>query len=209
MHNCAVSEGLYCTNVTGYKAANSFLRMVRPLVPEMIFQLSSIKPAWTDRLKKHFMPPHLGQEDTNVAYQLYLRRDRQEEDQSLLECLRKHTLVGNRSKTLDRDKYLKAVKCVSVFNPVFFFQNLPLHHPCHAVQLRHLEESSMPPAIQYIMTVSRAAAQRINRMVTKKLFAQGLPLSNLLCMAVADDDDVPYRRMRMVITKNKARTRQP
>lgn len=48
MHESATSEGVYCSNVTGYQAANLFLRTVRPLAPEMIFQLSYIKATWTD-----------------------------------------------------------------------------------------------------------------------------------------------------------------
>ena len=44
MHESATSEGLYCTDVTGYQAAHSFLRTVTPLEPEMVFQLSNINP---------------------------------------------------------------------------------------------------------------------------------------------------------------------
>lgn len=48
------------------------------------------------------------------------------------------------------DKYLVAVKFVSVFNPVYFFQHLLVNYPHrHAAQLRHLEQATMPPAIQY------------------------------------------------------------
>ena len=42
MHEAATVEGLY---MTGYQAANSFLRSVRPLAPEMAFQLANIKVA--------------------------------------------------------------------------------------------------------------------------------------------------------------------
>ena len=44
-----MSEGLYCTDVTGYQAAHSFLRTVTPLEPEMVFELSNIKVCWTDK----------------------------------------------------------------------------------------------------------------------------------------------------------------
>ena len=115
----------------------------------MIFQLSSIKAAWTDKLTKQFTPPHPGQDSSNAAYQLYLQRDRQEEDLSLLQWLRSHTIVANKSKTLTQDKYLVAVKFVSMYNPVFF-QHLLVHHPhCDPCHLSHVEESSMPSAIQY------------------------------------------------------------
>ena len=43
-----------------------------------------------------------------------------------------------------------AVKFVSVFNPVYFFQHLLVNYPHrHAAQLRHLEQATMPPAIQF------------------------------------------------------------
>ena len=87
MHEAATVEGLYCNDVTGYQAANSFLRSVNPLAPEMIFQLSNIKVAWTDKLTKQFQAPHSSQEQSNVVYQLYLRWERKDEDQSLLQWL--------------------------------------------------------------------------------------------------------------------------
>lgn len=87
MHEAATVEGLYCTDVTGFQAANSFLRSVHPLAPEMAFQLSNLKVAWTDKLTKQFRAPHPGQEDTQKDYLQYLKRDVAEEDQSLLEWL--------------------------------------------------------------------------------------------------------------------------
>ena len=41
MHESVTSEGLYCSGVLGYQATNSFLRTVRPLAPEMVFQFLS------------------------------------------------------------------------------------------------------------------------------------------------------------------------
>lgn len=49
IHESATSEGLYCNDVTGYQAANS-LRTVTPLEPEMIFELTSTKVCWTDKM---------------------------------------------------------------------------------------------------------------------------------------------------------------
>ena len=150
MHEAATVEGLYCTDVTGFQAANSFLRTVHPLAPEMAFQLSNLKVAWTDKLTKQFRAPHPGQEDTQKDYLQYLKRDVAEEDQSLLEWLRCHSTVGAKAKALGADKYLVAVKFVSLFNPVYFFQHLLVNYPHrHAAQLRHLEQATMPPAIQY------------------------------------------------------------
>ena len=99
MHESATSEGLYCTDVTGYQAANSFLRAVRPLAPEMAFQLLNYKVAWTDKMTRNFSPPHPGQEQNNVVYQLYLRREPNHESMCLLEWLRCHTVVGRRAKS--------------------------------------------------------------------------------------------------------------
>ena len=141
MHESATSEGLYCMDVTGFQAAYSFLRTVHPLAPEMAFQLSNFKIAWTDEMTRQFTPPHPGQEDGNVAYQLYLRREPAEEILSLLQWLRSHTVVRNKAKSLGSDKFLVAVKFLSV-------QHLPVHHPHRRPsQLRHLEEASMPRAV--------------------------------------------------------------
>ena len=53
-----------------------------------------------------------------------------------------------------------------------------------------------------IMTVSRAAVQRVNIMA-QKLFASQQPLTNVLCVAVAGGPDIlPYRGMRIVINEN-------
>ena len=129
MHEAATVEGLYCTDVTGFQAANSFLRSVRPLAPEMAFQLSNMKVAWTDKQTKQFRAPHPGQEEANKDYLQYLRRDVSEGQQSLLEWLRCHSTVQDKAKALGADKYLVAVKLVSPFNPVFFFQHLLVNHP--------------------------------------------------------------------------------
>lgn len=129
MHETATSEGLYCRDITEYQAANSFLRTVRPLAPEMIFQLSSVKVAWMDKLTKQFRVPHPSQEEQNLVYQLYLKRDLNKDHLSLLQWLRNHTTTGNKAKTVKEDKYLVGVKFVSIFNPVFFHQHLLVHYP--------------------------------------------------------------------------------
>ena len=77
MHESATSEGLYCTDVTGYQAAHSFLRTVTPLEPEMVFQLSNIKVYWTDKFTVLFRPPFPDQTGGNKVYQMYLQRPTQ------------------------------------------------------------------------------------------------------------------------------------
>ena len=102
MHNASTSEGLYCSDTSGFQAANSFLRTVRPLAPKMIFQQSVIKVAWTNKMTKQFRPPYPDQAADNPAYQLYLRCHRQDEDVPLLQWLRNHNICKNKIKALDR-----------------------------------------------------------------------------------------------------------
>ena len=97
MHESATSKGLYCMDVTGFQAANSFLRTVQPLPPEMAFQLSNIKIAWTDKMTRQFAPPHHDQEKENMVCQLNLRREPAEENMSLLQWLRSDTVVRKTS----------------------------------------------------------------------------------------------------------------
>ena len=55
-----------------------------------------------------------------------------------------------------------------------------------------------------IMTVSRAAAQRINGIVVEKLFAGKQPLSNVPCAKVAGGLPIlPYAGMSIVINENR------
>ena len=68
MHEAYTSEGLYSSDVTGYHAAHSFLQTVPLLAPEMIFQWSSIKPAWNKKMMKPFHTPYPDQEMDNQPY---------------------------------------------------------------------------------------------------------------------------------------------
>ena len=55
-----------------------------------------------------------------------------------------------------------------------------------------------------IMTVSRAASQRVNGVVAEKLFAGQTPLCQVPCVSVADGVPIlPYRSMKIVITENR------
>ena len=150
MHESATSEGLYCKDVTGYQAAHSFLRTVRPLEPEMVFQLSNIKVCWTDKMTIVFRPPFPEQTTTHKVYNMYLQRPRAEDHQSLLEWLRCHQTSAAKAKPYPNDRVLVGVKYVSVFNPIFFYQHLTMHHPHRNVQdLHHPQASTMPSNIAY------------------------------------------------------------
>ena len=145
MHESEPSEGLYCNDMTGYQAANSFLRTVTPLVPEMIFELTSTKVCWTDKMTLLFRPPlpgqtdspFPGQTDSNKAYQFYLQRPRSEDDQSLLFLLRTHNTSTTKPKAYEGDRYLIGVKFVSVFNPAYFYQYLIAPPTSCAIQKRN------------------------------------------------------------------------
>ena len=150
MHESATSEGLYCTDVTGYQAANSFLRTVTPLEPEMVFQLSNIKVCWTDKMTHLFRPPFPDQTMSHKVYQMYLQRPAGEAEQSLLQWLRCHQTSTSKAKLYDNDRVLVGVKYVSIFNPVFFYQHLTMHHPHSDVRnLHHPDASTMPSTIAY------------------------------------------------------------
>ena len=114
-------QGPVLLGVTGFQAANSFLRTMRPMAPEMAFQLSNFKIAWTDKMMRQFTPPRPGEEKENVVYRLYLRQAPAEKNMSLLQWLKSHTVVRNKGKSLGSDKFLVAVKVLLVQNPIFFF----------------------------------------------------------------------------------------
>ena len=150
MHDSATSEGLYCKDVTGYQAAHSFLRTVRPLEPEMVLQLSNIKVCWTDKMTILFRPPFPEQTTTHKVYNMYLERPRGEDQQSLLQWLRCHQTSSAKAKPYANDRVLVGVKYVSVFNPIFFYQHLTMHHPHrHVEDPHHPQASTMPSSIAY------------------------------------------------------------
>ena len=150
MHESATSEGLYCTDVTGYQAAHSFLRTVTPLEPEMVFQLLNIKVCWTDKFTVLFRPPFPDQTEGNKVYKMYLGRPQTEDDQTLLQWLRCHQTSGSKPKPYADDRVLVGVKYVSIFNPIFFYQHLTMNFPHREVNaLRHTEEDTMPDTIKH------------------------------------------------------------
>ena len=105
---------------------------------------------------------HYSQEDSNRnPLQSRGQREPNNESMSLLEWLRCHTVVGRKAKSLGADKFLVAVKFLSVHNPVFFFQHLLVHHPHRSPsQLRHLEEATMPPAIKHFSQALQLCPER-------------------------------------------------
>ena len=118
----------------------------------MIFELASTKVCWTDKMSLLFRPPFPAQTDSHKVYQLYLQRPRVENDQPLLSWLRSHNTTSNKPKAYEGGRYLAGVKYVSVFNPVYFYQYLTMHHPHRSPnELRHSEQESMPKTIQFFL----------------------------------------------------------
>ena len=100
--------------------------------------------------------PFPDQTESNKIYGMCLQHPAAEEDQSLLEWLRCHRTSGNKPKAYDVDKVLVGVKFVSIFNPIYFYQYLTIHHLHRSpTQLSHTEEESMPSSICFF---SQAAA---------------------------------------------------
>ena len=167
MHESATSQGLYCTDATGYQATNSFLRTVKPLEPEMVFQFSNIKVCWSDKMTV-FCPPFPDQTASNKTYQMYLQRPAAEAQQTLLQWLRCHRTSGSKPKPYDVDKVLVGVKFASVFNPIYFYQHLTMHFPHHSpTQLCHPEEETMPPSIRFFsqaIALARTIGERLRRL---------------------------------------------
>lgn len=81
---------------------------------------------------------------------MYLQRPRAQDHQSLLQWLRCHQTSTSKPKPYDNDRVLVGVKYVSLFNPIFFYQHLTMHHPHRDVnELHHPDASTMPYTIAY------------------------------------------------------------
>ena len=145
MHESATSEGLYCNDVTGYQAANSFLHNVKPLEPEMIFQLSNLKVCWTDKMTLLFRAPFPNQTEGNKIYGMYLQRPVAEEDSPFLNGSDATGRLGTNRRPMTQTKY--------------FYQYLTIHHPHRRPsQLRHAEQESMPSSIRFFSQVATLTA---------------------------------------------------
>ena len=69
---------------------------------------------------------------------------------SLPPWLRCHQTSTSKPKPYDNDRVLVGVKYVSIFNPVFFYQHLTMHHPHSDVrELHHPHASTMPSTIAH------------------------------------------------------------
>lgn len=72
-HDGASTQGLHCSDISGYQAACTFLRSMRPLEPEMTLQLANIKLAWTPSRTKRVTAPTPDTATKHASYQKYLK----------------------------------------------------------------------------------------------------------------------------------------
>ncbi|KAJ7359029.1 hypothetical protein OS493_019936 [Desmophyllum pertusum] len=128
-HNGASNEGLHCNDVSGFQAACTFLRSMHPLEPEMALQLTNMKIAWTCSRTKRVTPPTPDSASTHSSYQKYLKRRQDENQLSFLEWLRAYNDSPTKPTRYRSGETLVGVKLLSMFNPLFFYQFLIMHHP--------------------------------------------------------------------------------
>lgn len=146
----ATNESLYVSDITGFEAANSFLRCMKPLEPEMVLQLSNIKIAWSNSRTKRFVAPTPEKTKTNTTYQKYLKRPDEEAETTFLQWLREYNESQRKPKKYTSGTTLVGVQQFSVFNPVFFFQHLLMNHPhTSEEQIHHSEEQQLPASVKY------------------------------------------------------------
>ena len=118
----------------------------------------------------------------------------------------KHSLL-KQFRILDKD-HEDFVEMIRYLQPTQrqlddFQQNLVIY-PRGPLQDEQLYKAFSQQSDTLIMTVSRFASQRINRVVCEKLFAEKEPLSKVPCSNVFGQDCLlPYKGMRVVITENR------
>lgn len=157
-HNGASNEGLHCNDVSGFQAACTFLRSMHPLEPEMALQLTNMKIAWTCSRTKRVTPPTPDSASTHSSYQKYLKRRQDENQLSFLEWLRAYNDSPTKPTRYRSGETLVGVKLLSMFNPLFFYQFLIMHHP-HTCEhdLYHPDEDSLPAAVRYFVKAAELA----------------------------------------------------
>lgn len=116
----ASTEGLRCTDISGFQAACTFLRSMHPLEPEMALQLANIKLAWSSSRTKRVTAPTPQNVDNHMSYQKYLKRSNSDRDMCFLEWLRLYNDGPAKPTKYRAGETLVGVKMLSFFNPVFF-----------------------------------------------------------------------------------------
>lgn len=151
-YDVPTNKALYSAHLTGYQAAASFLRTVQPLEPEMFLQLTSIKQAWSSACTKWFVVPMPEEDDGHTVYRKYPRRPAPDTGLSFLQWLRVYNENAATPKWYKTGTSLVALKTVSMFNHVFFYQHLIMHWPhTDSADLHHPRQAALPKAIRYFV----------------------------------------------------------
>ena len=90
----STSEALHSRELTGFQAANSFLRTIHPFEPEMVFALTSMKAAWTNLRTNRLVVPTPDTINSNKEHNQYLRRAAREQDLNFVQWLRIYNTNG-------------------------------------------------------------------------------------------------------------------
>ena len=114
-HSGSTSEILHSHDLSGFQAANSFLITLRPLEPEMVLSLTSMKMAWIGARTKWITVSYPDGADSNTTYLKYLSRPASEASLNFLEWLRKFDDTKIALKVYKTGSTLVGVKMVSVF----------------------------------------------------------------------------------------------
>ena len=122
-----------------------------PLEPEMVLQLTSMKIAWTNSRTKSVTAPTPDQSCLK-SHLKYLSRPPHNEEISFLKWLRLYDHEKSPPKPYKGGNTLVAVKHLSPFNPLYFYQLLVMNMPHHSVdELVDLHEDRLPQPIKYFV----------------------------------------------------------
>ena len=89
-----------------------------------------------------------------------------------------------------------------------FQENIVLYPTGH-IDNQRIFEAFNKSSNTTIMTVSRAAAQRVNEVVVDRLFHEQMPLTTVPCTSILPSTPIyPYRGIKVVITGNRDKSSQ-
>jgi hypothetical protein len=141
-HDASQIDSLYSYKVTGYEAAVKHLMTNQPAEPEMWFELSNRKVAWT-RSRSQTV------QNDKVA-NAYWKRSKTYEDFNLISWLRAVDHTKTKPKPYTVGTTLVGTKLLSFFNQEHFFQYVLLNLPHRNLnELQHPEHDSLPDNLQW------------------------------------------------------------
>ena len=126
----------------------------------MFLQLTSMKQAWSSSRTKWFVVPTPEEEEGHVVYRKYLRRPAADATLSFLEWLRVYNENPATPKRYKSCTSLVALKTVSIFNHVFFYQHVLMHWPhTDSADLHHPRQASLPKGIRFFVQAQQLLPQ--------------------------------------------------